>query len=62
MRITERYRRIDFGHMDLEMTLDDPMYYTRPFTLKTGVRLVPDSDVFEYVCAENQKDCVHLGK
>jgi hypothetical protein len=31
MRITERYRRRDFGHMDLEITFDDPKYHTRPF-------------------------------
>ena len=62
MHITERYRRRDFGHMDLEITFNDPKYYTRPFTIKTGVRLIPDSDLFEYVCAENEKDRAHLGK
>ena len=60
MRITERYRRRDFGHMDLEVAFDDPKYYTRPFTLKTGLRLIPDSDVLEYVCAENEKDRAHM--
>jgi hypothetical protein len=62
MRVTERYRRRDFGHMDLEMTLDDPKYYTRPFTLKANLKLMPDSDILEYVCAENEKDRAHLGK
>jgi hypothetical protein len=56
MRITERYRRRDFGHMDLEMTFDDPKYYTRPFGFKTTASLLPDSDVLEYVCTENEKD------
>jgi hypothetical protein len=60
MVITERYRRRDFGHMDLEITFDDPKYYTRPFTFKTGLRLIPDSDALEYVCAENEKDRVHM--
>ena len=60
MHITERYRRRDFGHVDLEMTFDDPKYYTRPFTLKAGLRLIPDSDILEYVCAENEKDRAHL--
>jgi len=60
MRITERYRRRDFGHMDLEVAFDDPKYYTRPFTLKTGLRLIPDSDVLEFVCAENEKDRAHM--
>jgi hypothetical protein len=62
MRITERYRRRDFGHMDLEIAFDDPKYYTRPFTLRTELRLIPDSDVLEYVCNENEKDRPHLGK
>jgi hypothetical protein len=55
MRITERYRRRDVGHMDFEITLDDPKYYTRPFGFKTTLLLLPDTDVLEYVCTENQK-------
>jgi hypothetical protein len=62
MRIREHYRRRDFGHMDLEVTLEDPKYYTRPFTLKTELNLIPDSDVLEFVCNENEKDRVHLEK
>jgi hypothetical protein len=60
MRVTERYRRRDFGHMDLEISFDDPKYYTRPFGFKTTLTLVPDSDVLEYVCTENEKDNVHF--
>ena len=55
MRITERYRRRDFGHIDYEITFDDPKYYTRPFGFKTTLMLLPDTDVLEYVCTENQK-------
>jgi len=55
MRLTERYRRRDFGHMDLEMTFDDPKYYTRPFGFKTTLTLLPDDHMLEYVCTENQK-------
>jgi hypothetical protein len=62
MHITERYRRRDFGHMDLEITFDDPKYYTRPFSLKTPLRLIPDSDLLEYVCNENERDRVHFRK
>jgi hypothetical protein len=59
MRVTERYRRRDFGHMDVEMNFDDPKYYTKPFGFKTTLTLIPDSDVLEYVCTENEKDRVH---
>ncbi len=62
MHITERYRRRDFGHIDLEVSFEDPKYYTRPFKLKAGLTLIPDSDVLEFVCEENEKDLVHMGK
>jgi len=62
MLITERYRRLDFGHMDLEIRYEDPKYYTRPFTNKAMLHLIPDSDTIEYVCTENEKDQGHSGK
>jgi len=62
MRITERYRRRDFGHMELELTFDDATYYTRPFGFKASLTLVPDDDVLEYVCTENEKDSSHMPK
>jgi hypothetical protein len=61
LRIIERYYRGDFGHMDVEMTLDDPQMYTRPFTIKFTEELWADSDVFEYFCNENEKDRAHSG-
>ena len=60
MRITERYRRRDADHMDLQMTFDDPKYYTQPFGFKTTLNRVPDGDVLEYVCTENEKDSARL--
>jgi hypothetical protein len=62
MLITERYHRRDFGHIDLEIRYEDPKYYTRPFTNKTTLTLIPDSDIIEFVCTENEKDVKHLGK
>lgn len=62
MLITERFHRRDLGHMDLEMTFEDPKYYTRPFSLKTTLNLLPDTDVLEFVCAENERDRAHIGK
>jgi hypothetical protein len=55
MHITERYRRRDFGHMDLELTFNDPKYYTKPFGFKTTLTLLPDTDVLEYICTENPR-------
>ena len=62
MLITERFHRRDFGHIDLDIRYEDPTYYTRPFTNKTTLNLIPDSDIIEFVCTENEKDMEHLGK
>ena len=59
LRVQERFHRRDFGHMDLQLTVDDPKMYTRPFTIKVTEVLVPDSDILEYVC-ENEADRTHL--
>ena len=60
MRITERYRRRDVGHLDVEITFDDPMVYTKPFAVKVTHLLQPDTDILEYFCNENEKDQIHL--
>jgi hypothetical protein len=59
LRIQERFHRRDFGHMDLQLTIDDPKMYTRPFTINVTEVLIPDSDILEYVC-ENETDQAHL--
>ena len=59
--IVERYRRRDFGHMDIEMTIDDPTWYTKPFTVKVTHLLQPDTDILEYFCSENEKDRPRMG-
>jgi len=61
MRITERYRRRDVGHLDVAITFDDPVNYTRPFTINVTHLLQPDTDILEYFC-ENEKDRAHMGK
>ena len=61
MHLTERYHRRDFGHLDVEMAFDDPKMYTRPFSIKVTHQLIPDSDILEYFCAENEKDRAHQG-
>ena len=60
LRIVERFRRRDFGHMEVEMTFDDPQMYTKPFTIKVPFDILADQDIFESFCHENEKDRVHL--
>jgi hypothetical protein len=59
MRLTERFRRRDFGHLDIEMTIDDPEFYTRPWTVTIPKRLIVDDELIEFMC-ENEKDFAHL--
>jgi hypothetical protein len=62
LRITERFRRSDFGHMGVEMTFDDPQIYTKPFTIRVSYDLLADADIFEMFCNENEKDGSHSAK
>jgi hypothetical protein len=62
MRMTERYRRRDVGHLDVEFTFDDSKYYNKPFTVKVTHLLQADTDILEYVCNENEKDRAHMAK
>jgi hypothetical protein len=60
LHAVERFRRRDFGHMDLEVTFEDPKMYTKPVTVKYSQTLLPDTDLLEYVCTDNEKDRTHL--
>jgi hypothetical protein len=59
LRITERYRRTDFGHIDLQLTFDDPKVFTKPVTVPIHMELVTDTEMLEYAC-ENEKDRSHM--
>jgi hypothetical protein len=59
LRLTERIRRRDFGHMEFETTVDDPKAFTKPFTIKAERLLAADTDLLEDVC-ENESDARHL--
>ena len=61
LRVVERVRRRDFGHLDVEITFDDPKMYTRPFTVRIPHDLLVDQDIFE-MFPENEKDCARIGK
>lgn len=60
LRIRERFTRRDFGHMDLEITMEDPKYYTKPFSVKVPMQLVPDTEILEQFFCENERDAAHL--
>jgi hypothetical protein len=60
MHLTERMRRRDFGHMDIQLTINDPKAYTKPWTAQLHPQLIPDTELMEFVCNENERDLRHL--
>jgi hypothetical protein len=60
LRMVERYRRRDVGHLDLDVTFEDPGAYNRPWTVSVPLELLPDTEILEYVCDENEKSTVHM--
>jgi hypothetical protein len=59
-RIIERFRRPDYGHLEIEVTIDDPKAYTKPWTVTVHQRVLMDTDLIEFVCQENDKAGPHL--
>jgi hypothetical protein len=60
LHVIERFRRRDAGHLDVEVTINDPKTYSKPITYTQRQTLVPDEDLLEYFCAENEKDVAHF--
>ena len=59
-KMTERFRRVSFGHLEMEITIEDPKAYTHPWTVKMKQRLLLDTDLIEFICNENEKSDAHL--
>lgn len=58
--VIERFRRPNFGTMEIEVTVNDLKAYTRPWTIKLIHRLVVDTELIDYICTENEKDAAHM--
>jgi hypothetical protein len=54
-KITERFRRPSYGRMEIDVTIDDPKAYTKPWTVRVNQRIMPDQELLEFVCLENQR-------
>jgi hypothetical protein len=59
-KITERFRRLNYGRMEIEITVDDPKAYTRPWTIKLNHNIVLNTELIDYICTENEKDAGRL--
>jgi hypothetical protein len=55
LRVTERFVRRDFGHLDIAITIDDPKAYTKPWTVTQPLDFQPDNELIEYICNENNR-------
>ena len=53
--ITERYRRLNFGHLQIDVTIDDPKAYTKPFTVRVNQRIMLNTNLIEFICNENEQ-------
>jgi len=61
-KMTERIRRPNFGTLEVEITINDPKAYTKPWTVKINQPLVLDSELLDYYCLENERDAAHMRK
>ena len=59
-KISERYRRPNFGQLEIQITVEDPKAYTAPWTVTLKQHLLADSELLDYVCLENEKDLPHV--
>jgi hypothetical protein len=59
LRVTERFRRTDFGHMQLSITIDDPKAFLKPWTVQTQLTLLPDTELVEAFCDNHDKTMEH---
>jgi hypothetical protein len=62
LHVTERYRRPDMGHLQIEITVDDAGTFSEPWKIHTAWDLAPGEEIQEYICNENNADVKHLGK
>ncbi|MET0166551.1 MAG: hypothetical protein ABW318_16295, partial [Vicinamibacterales bacterium] len=59
LHLVERYRRTDFGHLQIQFTIDDPKAYVKPWNVTMSFDLLPDTELIEHIC-ENEKDAALL--
>jgi hypothetical protein len=54
-KITERFRRLSYGVLKIDVTIDDPKAYTKPFSVRVNQRIMPEGELIEFICNENNK-------
>jgi hypothetical protein len=59
LHVTERFRRPDWGHLEIQLTIDDPLAYMEPWTVSLHMHALAKGELLEFVCGENEKDLRH---
>jgi hypothetical protein len=59
-KMTERFRRVNYGTLEMEITVEDPKAYTKPWTVKITHHVMLNTDLIEFICQENEKSDAHL--
>jgi hypothetical protein len=59
-KMTERFQRVNYGNLNIDVTIEDPKAYTNPFTVRVTQRVMLDTDLIEFVCNENEKSSEHF--
>jgi hypothetical protein len=59
-KVREEFRRIDFGHMEIRVTVDDQKAYTKPWTVTIKERLIADAELIDEICLENERSLKHM--
>jgi hypothetical protein len=59
-KVTERFRRPNFGHLEIDVTVEDPKAYTKPWTVRIADRIMLNTELLEFICNENERSDVHL--
>src|SRR5688500_864707 len=60
LKMTERFRRPNFGSLEIDVTIDDPKAYTKPFTVRVNQRIMVDQEMIEFICNENEQSTKHI--
>ena len=60
LKMTERFRRPNFGTLEIDVTIDDPKAYTKPFTVRVNQRIMVDQEMIEFICNENERSSHHI--
>jgi hypothetical protein len=62
LKMTERFRRPNFGTLEIDVTIDDAKAYTKPFTVRVNQRIAVDQDMIEFICNENEQSTKHISR